>query len=447
MHFQYQLEDERLNSGKWAFENGSIKGDLQIYVDGEMFFNETCMKVVELATELGKWLGLARYGVQRGFAYTSMDHDEVILHFAMQQDGILLTSRLQNVELQKLLEVEDVIHAVTKFLTVLNMKLHEMDYFEKLDLYLHNYLSENAKALLLLEQNEYDESFALLNKLAEEQPSVQSLNNLAWMYLREEEDPKTAKCLLEELLVLNPQSYFPYSMLGEISLAEKRYEEAEMYLTKSLQFQHSEAALINLGIALFYQSHFEEAAQQFCKMTGYTDVTWLYEVFGWIKAGKFEKATAKLASWTPEMEDYVSATEIADVYVELNELILAKKWFDSSLTEGYFTPYFTPYLISRYSYVLMELQEEAICQQFIDAQIVLKIAEIQEIEQEPCEANWTELDKQESLEESQAEQVMLETLFEQLSQGYVPQYEYELYPTTGCYLFGCTQHGHAEYEQ
>lgn len=447
MHFQYQLEDRKLNNGKWASENGSIKGDLQIYVDGEMVFNESHMKVVELATELGKWLDLARHEVMRDFMYESMDHNGVNLHFSVQQEGIRFSSPLQNVELKKLFEVGDVIHAVTKFLTVLNVKLHKIDYFEKLDRYLHNNLSENAKALILLEQNEYDESFALLKKLAGEQPSVQSLNNLAWMYLREEEDPKTAKCLLEEILFLNPLSYFPYNMLGEIALAGKQYEEAEVYLTKSLQFQHSDEALINLGIALFYQSCFEEAAQQFCKMTGYTDVTWLYEVFCWIKAGQIEKATAKLASWTPEMEDYVSAIEIADIYVELNEIELAKRWFEYSLTDGYFTPYLTPYLISRYSYVLMELQEKVICQQFIDAQLVLKIAEIQEIEQEPCEENWTELDKQERLEELQAEQVLLDTLFEQLFQGYVPQYEYELYPTTGCYLFGCTQHGHAEYEQ
>ncbi|MEG0471633.1 MAG: tetratricopeptide repeat protein [Solibacillus sp.] len=443
MHFQYQLEDKHLNGGKWAFENGSIKGDLQIYVDGELVFNESNMKVVELATQLGKWLDLARHGVMRDFAYASRDHDEEILHFAMQQNGIRLSSSLQKFELEKLFEIGDVIEAVTKFLTVLNMKLHEIDYFEKLDRYLHNHLSENTKALLLFEQNEYDDAFALLKKLADEQPSVQSLNNLAWMYLKEEEDLETAKRILREVLVLNPQSYFPYNMLGEIALTEKQYEEAEMYLTKSLQFQHSDEALFNLGIVYFYQSRFEEAAQQFSKVTGYIDLTLLYEVFGWIKAGKFEKATAKLASWTPDMEDYVSATEIADVYVELNEHVLAKKWFEYSLGDGHLATY----IISRYAYVLMVLQEEERCQQFIDNQLVLNAAVIQEIEQEPCEENWTELDKQESLEESQAEQMMLETLFEQLSQGYVPQYDYELYPTSSCYLFGCAQHGHAEYKQ
>lgn len=251
-----------------------------------------------------------------------------------------------------------------------------------------------------------------------------------------------AKRILREVLVLNPQSYFPYNMLGEIALAEKQYKEAEMYLTKSLQFQHSDEAIYNLGIVYFNQSRFDEAAHQFSKITEYMNFAWLYEVFAWVKAGQFEKAAAMLASWTPDMEDYVGAIEIADVYVELNELALAKKWFEYTLEDGYLATY----IIRRYAYVLMALQEEERCQQFIDKQLVLKKVEIQEIEQEPCEVNWTELDKQESLEESQAEQMMLETLFEQLSQGYVPQHDYDLYPTSSCYLFGCVQHGHAEYE-
>lgn len=165
MYFQYQLEDRKLINGKWPFENGSIKGDFQIYVDGKIYFDESSMKVVELATELGKWLDLARHGVMREFAYVSLDHNEVILQFVMQQDGIRLSSPIQNVELQKPFEVVDVIDAVTKFLAVLNKKLHEMDYFEKLDLYLHNNLSENAKALILFEQNEYDDAFALFKNL------------------------------------------------------------------------------------------------------------------------------------------------------------------------------------------------------------------------------------------------------------------------------------------
>lgn len=240
IQIQSYLHHEHLNSGKWAFEHGTIKGYLEVYVNGDVLLVEPNMNVVDLAIQLGEWLQSVRRGVMRDFVYESLDQDGPVLHFSMQQDGILISSTWQNDERHKLLSLEDVVNAVTRYLVSLNMKLHEMDYFEKLDRFLPNNLSENAKALMLFEQNEYDAALALLKRLAEEQRDVQSLNNLAWMYLHEEEDRQTAKSLLLEVLSLNPQSYFPYNMLGEIALANGDLQLAETYLMKSLQLKHSE---------------------------------------------------------------------------------------------------------------------------------------------------------------------------------------------------------------
>lgn len=104
------------------------------------------------------------------------------------------------------LPIETVKNAVMRYLVALNVKLHEIDYMQKLDSFIYNNLSENAKAIMLFEQNEYAEALALFKKLAEDCPSVQSFNNLAWIYLREEEEMDEAEKLLKQVLNLNPQS-------------------------------------------------------------------------------------------------------------------------------------------------------------------------------------------------------------------------------------------------
>src|SRR5690606_36835303 len=123
-----------------------------------------------------------------------------------------------------------------------------------------NVISENKRAIMLLEENNYDEAFSLFKKLARETPSVQSLNNLAWLMLREEENRDDATALLEQALVLNPKSSFPYMMLGEIALHNRQYEKAKNYLQKALMFNDTEEATYNLAMAHFHLGEFEQAA-------------------------------------------------------------------------------------------------------------------------------------------------------------------------------------------
>ena len=43
-------------------------------------------------------------------------------------------------------------------------------------------------------------------------------------------------------------------------------------------------------------------------------------------------------------------------------------------------------------------------------------------------------------------QQTLEALWKRLKNGYVLKFEYDMYPSGGCQLFGCAQHGNLEYE-
>ena len=67
MKFQFQLEGEHLNSNQWAYDNGYIEGDLQIFVNGGLYLAYSHMNVVELAIQLGKWFDSFRHGVTRDF--------------------------------------------------------------------------------------------------------------------------------------------------------------------------------------------------------------------------------------------------------------------------------------------------------------------------------------------------------------------------------------------
>lgn len=377
----------------------------------------------------------------RNFVYKSIDYDEPLLNFTVQDDGVQLYSTWQQVEVKELVPLEILTNAVTRYLHALNVKLHEMDYFKKLDRYLHNNLSENAKALMLFEQNEYDAAFALLKKLAEERRDVQSLNNLAWMYLYEEEDVAEAKKLLEEVVTLNPQSPFPYMMLGEITLKEGQLNQAKAYLQTAIALGFTEEAVYNLAIVYFKQEDYVSAATHFAKVASDSGTTRLHEVVAWMYAGEHLKAKQMLDNWDEEAYDYTGTIEIADVYMEMQHFIEARKQFEKEW-HSYIN---SPYIVSRFAYTLMQLGDIDTCQTIISKAIEKTRNEIIEEQEKECDKNWTEADKAERIKELMQEKDILKALFEQLHNGYIPAFEYEFYPMGGCQLFGCKQHGNDEY--
>lgn len=83
IQFQFQLDGKHLNNNKWTFENGYIKGDLQLYVKGKDFFSDTHFNIVEFSMQLGKWLEATRHGVMRDFVYESIAYDESLLNFTV----------------------------------------------------------------------------------------------------------------------------------------------------------------------------------------------------------------------------------------------------------------------------------------------------------------------------------------------------------------------------
>lgn len=125
------------------------------------------------------------------------------------------------------------------------------------------YLNMNQKAIETYEQNKLAEAMELFQQAPHELRDVQSLNNLAWMYLYEEENDDQALELINEAVKLNPTSHFPYNILGEIYMRQERWNEAKYTLRKSISIQSSNEAYHNLAVAHYNLGEFEEASELF----------------------------------------------------------------------------------------------------------------------------------------------------------------------------------------
>ncbi|PEY19138.1 hypothetical protein CN340_26470 [Bacillus anthracis] len=87
-------------------------------------------------------------------------------------------------------------------------------------------MNSNEKAIEMFEQNKYEEAMELFQQAVHKSRGVQFLNNLAWMYFYEEENDDKALELIREVVKLNPSSYFPYSILGDIYMKQEKWTEA-----------------------------------------------------------------------------------------------------------------------------------------------------------------------------------------------------------------------------
>jgi tetratricopeptide (TPR) repeat protein len=299
----------------------------------------------------------------------------------------------------------------------------------------------NKEALMLFENNQYDEALHLFEEAVKVERTVQSLNNLAWIYLYEEEDLYRAKMNLEEVMEQKPKSHFPYNMLGEIAIKEKRWIEAKEILMKSLALLPSTEAIHNLAVSHYYVGDFQKAAEGFNKIAKDADVIRWYEVMARIQYKDVPTAKSILNRWNDQSDDYIGAIEAADAYLEMECFEEARFMFEKEWDQYMVSPY----IIGRYAYTLFQLGDLHTCLEIINQAIEVKKTEIIEEQQEPCDEHWIVTDKTERVAELQLEKIELDQLFVKIQSGFRPPLGFELESTGGCYLFGCQQPQHLEY--
>lgn len=304
-------------------------------------------------------------------------------------------------------------------------------------------MNTNEKALELFEKNEYEAAIKLFHEAVEESRNIQSLNNLAWIYFYEEENDEKALELIKEVINMNPASYFPYNLLGEIYIGQEKWNLASSALMKSLSIQPSNEAYHNLAVVKYKLGDVKEASDLFLRVAGDSDVVMYAHVKCLIDLGLKTEARKKLNAFNVEADDYVGDIEVADLYVELECFTEATYWFE----KGYNDYAKMPDWISRFIYALYKTNNIQRIHEVIDNVIHQKDNEIKETYEEECDEDWTEKDKEEYLERLFAEKSNYENMAERILTGYIPEIDFEPITTGACYLFGCKRHNHPEYKE
>ncbi|USK68557.1 tetratricopeptide repeat protein [Peribacillus asahii] len=304
-------------------------------------------------------------------------------------------------------------------------------------------MNTNQKAINLFEKNEYEEALELFQKAVKESRNIQSLNNLAWMYSYEEEDDNKALELIQEVIYMNPSSYFPYNILGEIYIRQKKWNLASDVLLKSISIQPSSEAYHNLAVAKYYLGDLKEASDFFLRVAGNSDNAMYSHIKCLIELGRKIEAKDKLDAFNVGVDEFVGEIEIADLYVELDCFKEAIHWFEKGWKEYWKEPYW----ISRFIYALFNTNNIPRIHEVVHEAIQQKDEEIKAAHEEECEENWTESDKKTYIQQLRKDKNQYENMVKLISSGHNPLIEFEPAITGACYLFGCKRHNHREYQE
>jgi tetratricopeptide (TPR) repeat protein len=303
-------------------------------------------------------------------------------------------------------------------------------------------LNTNQKALEFFNQNEYQKALKLFKRAVIESRDIQSLNNLAWMYLYEEENDEEAFKLIQEVILMNPNSYFPYNILGEIYIRQKEWKLASDAFNKSISIHPNNEALANIAAAKYHLGDFKEAAELFQRFAGDSDYTMYSHLKCLIKLDMKCEAKNKLDKFNPDADDYVGDVEVAELYVELKCFKEAINFFE----KGWDQYSKDPSWICIFVYALYQLGNTTRIDQVLQEGISEKKKDIKEAYEEELEENWTEDDKNNCIKQLIDEKNKYENMLELFSVGNTPIIDFEPSITGGCYLFGCKLHKHAEYQ-
>ena len=302
-------------------------------------------------------------------------------------------------------------------------------------------MSLNKKAIQLLEDNDYETALSFFQQAVKEQRDVQSLTNLAWFYYREEDADEIAIELLIEAVRMNPTTYFPYNLLGEIYLKKGMWQNASIMLRQAIEIEPTTEACFNLGAVMYQLNNFEQAAIFYKRSAGDSD----YALYSYVKCliglGKIQEAKQKLSTFTGKEDDFVGEIEVAELYMELGCYDLAVSWYE----KGWTSYWHQPSWISGYVYSLLETNqiERAIIVQ--KEALQRKNEELEESYEEQCDEHWTEHDKHEYINTLREDKAEFEQMISRISNGYIPSAEFNPSIRTRCYLFGCVRHNYPEY--
>ncbi|MBM7702889.1 tetratricopeptide repeat protein [Metabacillus iocasae] len=313
----------------------------------------------------------------------------------------------------------------------------------------------NTLALALMENNEYEKAFHQFQQAVKLERTVQSLTNLAYFIHHEGEwldgewhyEEEKPILLLEEVITMNPQSHFPYSLLGEIYAHQEKYEQAKRVLEQAVNLKATFENTSNLALCCEQLGMLDEAITMYNQAGSYGSDGYprLYSRIGYgfclLKRGKVNE-TRQLANELMTIntkESQGDEAQIADLYYEIGD-------YQSFLTI-YATldlHFYSVEHLPAYFYSLLKIGKVEEVERIAQSTITSKQ---NEINQTAHEKDWTEEERQECIEEMNKDIEYVQQAVSSVKAGMRPDVTYELAVERACYLFGCNVHGHPEYKE
>ncbi|MFT8316722.1 MAG: tetratricopeptide repeat protein [Sporolactobacillus sp.] len=340
---------------------------------------------------------------------------------------------------------------------VINFKKLVNQLQKQLKLEPNNTLLINDLAIALLETNDGTGALLQFQKAANIQPTIQSLNNLAYFYYTEGEPLagggwriKTNKAidLLKKTIQMNPSSYFPYNLLGKIYTEKNDFKQAKKTLREAINIHPTIESLNNLAICYYKTSSLEKAADYFRKANaertqdhGSLNPLLSYGICS-AELGRREEAltAAKELMKQSKKTDDVEEDQIVEIFYE------AKNYSD--VISIYSKLNLVSYTVDRlppYFFALKTLGQLDKVQEILDSLIEYILTEIHEALDENDE-DWEPGRKEEYIDELKMDIKFLKHSAEQVGRGVRPSLAFEPHIETGCYLFGCKRHNNPNYD-
>lgn len=226
----------------------------------------------------------------------------------------------------------------------------------------NNTTAVNQLAIALLEARNYDSAFQTLKNDVYRNPTIQSLNNLAYFYLYEEGNTEKAIEALMTVVHMDPISPVPYNILGEAYIRSDKPNDALLPLSKAVEIEGRAEYLNNYAVALFMTGNVPKASDFFLKasknwFTDY-DSHRPYYHFGVCQGllGNYTKALEVAANLIKLDFENIGVHEIADIYYLCGEYECVVKMYKST-NLWYSLDWVSIYLYSLYKLAQAEEME------------------------------------------------------------------------------------------
>lgn len=287
-----------------------------------------------------------------------------------------------------------------------------------------------------------DEDLKLFRKAYLIKKTVKTTNNLAWQLYMEYGKTDQALTVIQECVSLNPNSYFPYNLLGYILLDEERFEEAIRYLSIAESKSESRNIVNNIGVCHYKLGNYEQAYKYFKKGSLQRDIEnrSLYNLtLTALSLQNIQETEELLVSLRDNLKneflDPVCNYEIASIYAALNQFEEASKLTIALGIDGIDLADW-PEL----AYSLFKSHPT-----IFDNTVSKLIAEREEwiIELETDHEDWedySDSEKLESIEEFRSEILIRQKLKSRFKKHKPDTNLHIMSEHCGCLLFGCEQH-------